>query len=61
MVPSKVEAAFNEQIKYELASAYIYLAMASYFDSTGLDGMARWMRVQTQEEVMHAMRPQPPA
>jgi len=56
MLPGKVEAAFNEQIRHELESAYLYLAMAAWFDSAGLVGMARWMRAQTQEEVTHAMR-----
>lgn len=56
MIPKKMEAAFNEQIKHELESACIYLAMAAYFEDQGLDGMARWMRAQTQEEVTHAMR-----
>ena len=56
MIPKKLEAAFNEQMKYELESAYLYLAMAAYFDAEGLDGMARWMRAQTREEVTHAMR-----
>lgn len=56
MIPKEIEAAFNDQIKYELESAYIYLAMAAYFEDQGLEGMARWMRAQTQEEVTHAMR-----
>ncbi len=56
MMPEKVEQAFNDQIKHEFESAYIYLAMAAYFQDEGLDGMARWMHAQTQEEVTHAMR-----
>ncbi len=56
MIPKPIETAFNEQIKHELESAYLYLAMAAWFDSEGLGGMARWMRAQTQEEVTHAMR-----
>ncbi len=56
MIPKKLEEAFSEQIRHELESAYLYLAMAAYFDSKGLEGMARWMRAQTQEEVTHAMR-----
>lgn len=56
MLPGKIETAFNEQIRHELESAYLYLAMAAWFDSSGLAGMARWMRAQTQEEVTHAMR-----
>lgn len=56
MIPKQLEQAFNEQIKYELESAYLYLSMAAFFDSQGLEGMARWMRAQTQEEMTHAMR-----
>ena len=46
----------NEQIKHELESAYLYLSMAAYFHFLGLDGMAQWMRVQTQEELVHVMK-----
>jgi ferritin len=56
MIPEKIEQAFSDQIKYELESAYIYLAMAAYFQGQGLDGMARWMHAQVQEETTHAMR-----
>lgn len=56
MIPKKLEQAFGDQIRHELESAYLYLAMAAYFDSQGLEGMGRWMRAQTQEEVTHAMR-----
>ncbi len=56
MMPPKIQDAFNEQIKHELESAYLYLAMAAYFDGAGFPGMGRWMRAQTQEEVTHAMR-----
>ncbi|MEO0070023.1 MAG: ferritin [candidate division WOR-3 bacterium] len=56
MISPKIENAFNEQIKHELESAYLYLAMAAYFDNTGFEGMGRWMRAQVQEEVTHAMR-----
>jgi len=56
MISKKMQDAMNEQIKYELESAYLYLSMAAYFHSLGLDGMAQWMRVQTQEEMVHAMK-----
>lgn len=56
MINEKVRKAINEQIKHELESAYIYLSMSAYFSSAGLDGMAQWMRVQTKEEVEHAMK-----
>jgi ferritin len=46
----------NEQIKEELASAYIYLSMAAYCESINLPGFAHWMRIQTSEEMEHAMK-----
>ena len=48
--------AINDQITKELYSAYLYLAMASYFASTSLDGFAHWMQVQATEETLHAMK-----
>lgn len=56
MINEKVRKAINEQIKNELESAYIYLSMVAYFHSINMDGMAQWMRVQTKEEVAHAMK-----
>lgn len=56
MINEKIEKAFNEQIKHELESAYLYLAMASYFHHEGWDGMAAWMKKQAVEEEKHAMR-----
>jgi len=56
MIGKRMQDAMNEQIKHELESAYLYLSMAVYFHSLGLDGMAQWMRVQTQEELIHAMK-----
>lgn len=55
-IPPTVQQAMNEQVKNELASAYQYLAMAAYLESTSFPGAARWMREQAQEELMHAMR-----
>jgi len=48
--------AFNEQIKNEFYSAYMYLSMSAYFADLGLPGFAAWMRVQAQEEVTHATK-----
>ncbi len=47
---------FNEQINAELASAYLYLSMAAYFEDENLPGFAHWMRMQNEEETAHAMR-----
>jgi ferritin len=56
MLNQTVQNAMNEQIKNELYSAYIYLSMSAYFESTNLPGFANWMRMQEQEEKMHAMK-----
>lgn len=52
----KMFDAFNEQIKNEFYSAYMYLSMSAYFSDLGLPGFATWMRVQAQEEVTHATK-----
>jgi ferritin len=46
----------NDQLNAELYSAYLYLSMSAYFESSDLDGFANWMRVQAREELMHAMK-----
>lgn len=51
-----VQEAVNEQIKHELASAYVYLSMSAHFEAENLPGFAKWMRVQAQEELGHALR-----
>lgn len=51
-----MDQALNEQVNAEMYSAYLYLSMESYFKSTNLNGFANWMRAQTQEEMMHAMK-----
>lgn len=56
MISSKMQGAMNEQIKHETFSAYLYFAMAAYFHSQSLDGMAQWMKAQAQEEFGHALR-----
>jgi len=56
LLSKKFEDAVNGQIQAELYSAYMYLAMSAYFESINLTGFAHWMRVQTQEEMEHAMK-----
>jgi ferritin len=56
MMNKRVHEGFSEQINHELYSAYLYLSMAAYFHSLNLDGFANWMRVQTKEEMVHAMK-----
>jgi len=46
----------NEQIRVELYSAYMYLAMSADCADRNLTGFAHWLRMQAEEEVDHAMR-----
>lgn len=56
VLKKSMEDALNEQIKWELYSAYLYLSMASWYESIGLRGFASWERVQFLEEQAHAMK-----
>ena len=56
MMSQKVQDAFNKQINAELYSSYLYLSMSTHFESKNLKGMAGWMRIQAQEELMHALK-----
>lgn len=56
MLNKKVQDAINEQIKNELYSSYLYLAMSAHFEAESLTGFAKWTRMQAEEEVEHAMK-----
>jgi ferritin len=56
MLSKALEDAINTQIKNELYSAYLYLSMSAHFEANNMPGSARWMRLQSQEEVSHAMK-----
>ncbi|MFH1739327.1 MAG: ferritin [bacterium] len=56
MIDKKMQNALNKQVNAELYSAYIYLSMSADFVSKNFLGFANWMRVQAQEELMHAMK-----
>lgn len=56
MLTASVEEAINEQMAAEFYAAHLYLSMAAYFDSESLQGFAKWMRLQHDEEQVHAMR-----
>lgn len=56
MLDEKMIKAMNAQFNGELYSAYLYVAMAAYFDSINLKGFSNWMKVQVQEELVHAQK-----
>ncbi len=56
MLSDKLEKAINKQINEELYSSYLYWSMASWFESKNLSGFANWMRIQSEEEYLHARK-----
>ena len=56
MLSKAMQDAINEQIKNELYSAYLYLAMSNYFEEKNLGGFANWLKVQFHEEQGHALK-----
>ena len=52
----KMETALNDQINAELYSSYLYLSMSADLEGKGLAGFANWMKIQAQEELVHAMK-----
>ena len=51
----KVSVLINDQINKEFYSAYLYLDMANFYASKGLEGFANWYQIQAKEEQDHAM------
>ncbi len=56
MFTKKMQQAMNDQIHHELESAYIYLSMAAYFESENYPGFSHWVKMQFDEEMLHAFR-----
>ena len=56
MLSKTLQDAINEQMKHEIESAYLYLAMSAHCEFKNLPGMAAWLRVQWEEELSHAMK-----
>jgi ferritin len=53
---ARVVQAINRQINSELSASYAYLAMSAFCERQKFTGAARWLRLQSQEENMHAMK-----
>lgn len=54
MISEKLQNAINVQITAEMWSSNLYLSMSFYLKVQGFDGMAEWMKKQSQEELQHA-------
>lgn len=55
MLSEKLNSEFNAQIGKEFYSGYFYLSMVDWFEDNSLQGFSKWMRIQVQEELSHAM------
>lgn len=56
MLDSDVQDAINTQIRNEYYSSYLYLSMSAYCESRSFPGCASWLRRQSEEELVHAMK-----
>lgn len=53
---SKLYDNLNEQMNFELESAYIYATMAAYLDKLNMKGMTHYIDMQVKEEMEHAAK-----
>lgn len=56
MLVKKIEDALNEQIRIEAESSQFYLAMASWAETQGLNGVAGFMYAHSDEERTHMLK-----
>ena len=56
MLSSKVSKALNKQIELEAASSQYYLAMASWAETEGLNGVSGFLFKHSDEERMHMLK-----
>ncbi|WP_010281280.1 ferritin [Bacillus timonensis] len=52
----ELQKLFNNLIQIEHISTTLYLAMSSYMGRLNLTGMARWLRLQSEEERTHMLK-----
>ncbi|WP_053217370.1 ferritin [Virgibacillus senegalensis] len=55
MVREEVQQLINNLIQIEHISTTLYLAMSAYLDSENYTGMAKWLRLQSEEERTHML------
>jgi ferritin len=56
MLNKKIEVICNRQVEREGYSSNLYLAMASWAENAGLNGIAAWMYIQSDEERTHMLK-----
>lgn len=53
---TSIEALLNDQIKYEASASMHYMAMASWADTKGYNGIAQFFYSQSEEERLHMIK-----
>ncbi len=53
---STIENLLNDQVKYEASASMQYLAMASWADEKGYNGVAEFFYLQSEEERVHMIK-----
>lgn len=56
MLPKKIESALNRQLAVEADASYFYLSAASWCESNGLHGCAKYLFNQSEEERQHMLK-----
>ena len=56
MLNKKVEDILNVQVENEGYSSNLYLAMASWAETKGYEGIAKWLHAQSEEERVHMLK-----
>jgi len=56
MLSNKIEIALNNQITQEANASYFYLSMASWCEFEGLNGAAKFLYLQSEEERGHMLK-----
>ena len=56
MLKKKIEDALNNQVELEAASSQFYLAMASWAETQGMNGTAKFLYMHSDEERMHMLK-----
>lgn len=51
-----IENIINVQIDKEAYSSHLYLAMASWAENAGFEGVSQWLYAQAEEERMHMLK-----
>ena len=56
MLSKKIEEALNKQVTVEAESSQVYLAMASYAENLGFEGVSQFMYAHSDEEREHMLK-----